>query len=227
MKKFEEVRLGILTDYHQVIDDQKKLLENPSLNERQKNSCRWKITESQHRIENIDEVTLINIGDNVNNLIETIKKGFQENLRMYYFQFDAFMEKCCLGNDDEKVSHYPSRYSYAKKLGITKEDLQCLKATHPFKGDFGDELRQRVNFVMGTKIPTVKEMNKIEKQYNNIDAITDEKTADQVYVDYQEMCRDAGLLKNDLGYFLLADNVQYQEAKSRLLENSKKRTRSR
>ena len=220
MRTFEEAKSKVMSSLMRNMERYKKELEDQRLNEGVKAAAKKNLLFTQHEIENIDELTLIEIGAAVNYLIEKIKMYYRNNGNngtMYFQQFDSFMEEFCLKN-------VPGRdlvCIQADLLGLSKEDLQCLKDTVPINANFGDELRQKVNFAMGTKIPTSEEMLMLQTEFNNtqrLDINVSEEIKDQALVDYMEMRRNAGMDKRlmPVDSPFLADNPKYQAAKDRL-----------
>ncbi len=220
MKTFEEVKVDLLAANVASIELAKAMLEVDDYSNEVRKIAKMTMKNCQKIIENIDEATIITIGFNVNNLIEEIRDGYSMNEYDYYTQFDKFMDKYIFGEKDETGNLKEGAFSciYVDKLGITKEDLQCLRNNLPTNKDFGDELRYRVNLMMGTKIPTTDEITRIESEYFK----ADDRTVDQALVNYLEMQRDAGWLKVGKRFEFLSDNEEYQIAKNRTLGRTRR-----
>lgn len=201
MKTFEDVKKYIMSVELSTISDYQKDLDKPvgssSADKAMHTLFQKKVQEAQHKIDNIDEVTTIEIGRQVNSLINLLTD---------------YILRTRAGNltsvDDREIRFMLDRYCLF--LGITKEDLQCYKRADSGT-DFGDAFRQRVNTIMGTNIPMAGVVEKAYREYEN----ANEENKDQAYVTWKELQRDSGQLDG-----LLSDDQCYQEAKSRIHERS-------
>ena len=214
MKTFDEVKADIVSFNSKLISQYQEKIVQSGVSDFDKNVANKVIQTAQNNIDNIDEVTTIKIGSEVNSLIKYIQYGYSREGSEYHNQFDKFMEKWVLGEYDREGNKKPgpAAVDYVYSLGITGEDLQCLKGTIPIKREFGDELRQRVNAVMGTKIPMSGVEENALKEWENA---TDE-TKEQAFVTLKEVQRDSGSLRSGNTFYTLANNQMYQEAKSHI-----------
>lgn len=165
------------------------------------------IQDTKNNLDNLDEVTTIEIGSGVNYLIKRIQRAYGKDQAAYHNNFESFMKEFIFDSVFVPESIF--------MLGITMEDLQCLKDTLPTERSFGDKLRQRVNDVMKTTIPMAMEEEEAIKEFENA---TDENK-DQAFVKMRETQRDSGSLKlfEHLSILnTLANDQAYQEAKNRV-----------
>lgn len=201
MKTFEDVKKYIMSVELRTISDYQKDLDKPvgssSTDKAMHTLWQKQVQEAQHKIDNIDEVTTIEIGRQVNSfinlLIDSTLRSRAGNLT------DA---------EDFKIRFMLNRYVLF--LGITKEDVQRCKRPYT-QTIFEDAFRQRVNTIMGTNIPMAGVVEKAYREYEN----ANEENKDQAYVTWKELQRDSGQLDG-----LLSDDQCYQEAKSRIHERS-------
>lgn len=220
MKTFEEIKSDITKFNMRLLTEYQEKLNQPGISEFDQIVANKVVTNAQRNLDNIDEVTTINIGSEVNGLIKQIQYAFSKDGSDYFNQFDKFMEKWVLGEYDKNGNKKPgpAATGYVQSLGITSEDLQCLKGSVPIKYDFGDVLRQRANTVIGTNIPMASVEEKAEHE---LEAATEENKA-QAYVKWMEIQRDSGSLRNGNSYNVLATNQTYQEAKAMLNKDKEK-----
>ena len=201
MKTFEDVKKYIMSVELSTISDDQEFLDKP-VGSSKADKAMYKlfqkeVQEAQHKIDNIDEVTTIEIGRQVNSFINLLTD---------------YILRTRAGNltdaENFKIRFMLDRYCLF--LGITKEDLQCYKRADSGTS-FGDAFRQRVNTIMGTNIPKAGVVEKAYREYEN----ANEENKDQAYVTWKELQRDSGQLDG-----LLSDDQCYQEAKSRIHERS-------
>ena len=165
------------------------------------------IQDAINNLDNLDEVTTIEIGSGVNHLIDRIQCAYGKEQAAYHNNFELFMKEFIFDSVFVPESIF--------MLGITMEDLQCLKDTLPTERNYGDELRQRVNAVMKTTIPMAMEEEEAIREYEN----ADDENKDQAFVKMRETQRDSGSLKlfEHLSILnTLANDQEYQEAKNRV-----------
>lgn len=217
MRTFEEVKTLIFKEGLRCKEiHQSKLLE-PGITKEERNAREKWLDSIESVFENIDEAATIEIGYSTNKIIHAIKEQCQIDSNYYFSKFDDFCEFHIIGSiksDDNR------RCGLAKDeceiLGITLSDLQILKGINPNTVGFGDNLREKVNLLMGTSIPMDAEFNKIKNECQ-INSEDNDKTLASKRVLLSEFQRDAGLLKSGhFGYNLLANDLMYQEAKEKI-----------
>lgn len=185
-------------------------------------------------INNIDEVARIEIGALTASLIEAIKTAIRYHRDDYEKDFNRFCFDYIgvFGVDNNK----PKGPLYAdvecRLLGISIDDLSCLKNSNPEDESFGDKLRELINLNMGTNIP----MAGVEEQANRDYLLAldsgDPARIDKEFVALREIQRDSGTLRiKPVGapngdsryctYYVLAKDEVYQRSKNALTQNTK------
>ena len=193
-------------------------LEKGGLMDYEKRAKQMVIESSKIYIDNIDEVTIIEIGSVTNSLIEAIKKAYQYHLVEYWQNFEKFMEKYIIGlTPDGKLkagSFFGQSQCYELGVGL-KELSICFKGKNPMTAETGDLFRKLINTNYGTNIPLTGVEEAALKEYESVAFGTDTDKKDQAFICLKEIQRDAGALKNGGDYYILATNQNYQEAKAR------------
>lgn len=214
MKTFDEVKLDMSKFSTRLLTEYQGKLNQPGISEFEQTVANKVVASLQSNLDNIDEVTTIKIGSEVNSLIKYIQYAYSREGSDYHNQFEKFMERWVLGEYDRDGNKKPgpAAVDYVYSLGITGEDLQCLKGTIPIEKEFGDVLRQRVNAVMGTNIPMAGVEETALREYQN----ASEENKAQAFVTLKEVQRDSGSLRNGNSYYPLANNQAYQEAKANI-----------
>lgn len=217
MRTFEEIKE---TEKYTCIRTMQKAmqeLEKGGLKKFEEEANKQVIQNCQSKIENIDEVTTIEIGAVTNSLIESMQTAYSYHLTDYWSDFEKFIDKYVLGlTPDGKLKDGPYfAKSQCYDLGVGINELLCFKGKDPMSGKTGDLFRQIINTNYGTNIP----MSGIEEQalqdYNAVAFGDDEIAKAKAFVHLREIQRDSGSLRNGLGnYHLLANDQAYQDAKA-------------
>ena len=216
MRTFEEVKEILANEGYRLRNVHQSELLKPGLREREiENAYKRRLVDIEKILQNLDEVATIEIGDSVNKIIEQIKEKCKINYSDYLNNFHEFCGFHIMGTIKRDDNRFGARAkSECECLGITLDDLQCLKGQNPVTDfNFGDQLRERVNYAMGTSIPMASELTTIEKEcsFNSMD---DEITRANKVVRLMEAKRDAGLLKEGhFSYNQLVYNEYYQNNK--------------
>lgn len=218
MKTFDGVKNSIIFYNSDMIAKAQKELSQPGLKKHEIAADNIIISNAQSNLNNIEEVTTIEIGYLVNSLLKHIRDSYRKDINNYFSDFEKFMEKWVVGEYDKDGKRtYTVVSNLVRGLGITSEDLQCLKDSLPNEETFGDVFRQRVNSAMGTNIPMAGVEESARREWDAVQTNASEEDKERAYVAFKEIQRDAGSLKHDsLVYFVLANNQAYQEAKEHI-----------
>ena len=103
--------------------------------------------------------------------------------------------------------------SAAESLGITIEDLQCIKGLNPMDPEVINLFKTMVNEKLGTNIPMSGVLEQAQQEYESI-PVGDKEASAAAFVRLRELQRDEGDFHNS-GYLsskLLATDPDYQEA---------------
>lgn len=219
MKTFEEKKEGILQSKKALIHRCSQELKNKGLKDFEKKALNMVIRDSQIYLDNIDEVTTINIGATTNSVINSIQTAYKHHLVDYWQDFKSFADKYIVGMTEDgnfkRGSFFAQHECYSLGIGI-KELATCFEGRDPMKAEAGNLFRQLINANYGTNIP----MEGVEQQaLNDYGAVafgSDPVAKDKAFVHLKEVQRDAGSLQNGGDYYLLVTNNEYQEAKTRL-----------
>ena len=107
MKTFEEIKSDITKFNIRLLTEYQEKLNQPGISEFDQIVANKVVTNAQRNLDNIDEVTTINIGSEVNGLIKQIQYAFSKDGSDYFNQFDKFMEKWVLGEYDKNGNKKP------------------------------------------------------------------------------------------------------------------------
>lgn len=216
MKTFEERKEEIKANQERIMQQAMEKIKNGNLNDWDEGVEKNIIIERQRNIENIDEVTTIDIGAETNSLIEQIKTQYEMHLVDYYQDFERFINEYIFGlNPDGKPKDRATSGKFlCMSLGVGANELLCFKGKNPMKGETGDLFKQTVNHIYGTNIPMSDIENQAHQAYKEAAYSGDELEKAQAFMHLREIQRDAGKLKNGGSYHLLAYDQLYQEAKA-------------
>jgi len=190
-------------------------LEHGGLSDLEANAAHKTIRNCQSNIENIDEVTAIEIGAETNSLINAIQAAYKIYLTEYWQDFEGFINNYVAGvtPDGERKSGAFYGQFQCMELGVGVNDLLCFKGRDPMHDEAGDLFRQVINANYGTNIP----MSGIEQQalqnYRAVAFGDDEMAKAQALMQLREIQRDSGTLRNGVIYYTLATDQSYQQAK--------------
>ena len=218
MRTYEEVKTGILNSKYSLMSRCQDAIDG-GLNEFDERINRRVIQACQTYIENIDEVTTINIGATTNSLIRTIQKAYHHHLTDYWENFEKFASENIVGTIENGIERRARFNSTGEclKLGIGVGELSsCFKGKDPMNPETGDLFRNLINSNYGTNIPMAGVQKQALKDYEAVSFGTDQHAKDKAFVTLKEAQRDAGSLQNGGDYYLLATNQEYQAAKARL-----------
>lgn len=186
-------------------------------------------------INNIDEVARIEIGALTTSLIEAIKTAIRYHRDDYEKDFNRFCFDY-IGVFGVDNNNKPKGPLYAdvecRLLGISIDDLSCLKNSNPEDESFGDNLRELININMGTNIPMAGVEEQANREYNEAKDGGNQDEIAKAFVSLREIQRDSGTLRiksvgapNGDGryctYYVLANDEDYQSAKNALSQNTK------
>lgn len=217
MRTFEEIKETEKNTLMRLMQKSMQELEKGGLKDFEEQAAKQTIQESQRNIENIDELTTIEIGAVTNSLIKAIQTAYSFHSTDYWSDFERFIDKYVSGltpEGNQKNGPYFAQ-SECYELGVGINELLCFKGKDPMSGETGDLFRQIINTNYGTNIP----MSGIEQQalqdFNAVAFGDDEIAKAKAFVHLREVQRDSGKLRNGLGsYHLLATDQDYQDAKA-------------
>lgn len=216
MRTFEELQEIIKANKISTLQRAKQALDKGDLEYFEKQTTNKIIQNCQSNIENIEEVTTIEIGAETNSLIKAIQDAYKIHLEEYWQDFERFAEEYVTGltPDGKRKDGAYFGQSQCLELGIGIDELSCFKGHDPMKGETGDLFKQVINTNYGTNIP----MNGVEQQaledYRTVAFGDDKTTKAQAFIHLREIQRDSGSLRNGVIYYTLATDKKYQEAKA-------------
>lgn len=213
MRTYDEVQKRMKDQFLTLMQRYMKELENGGLADTEATKRTIKAVRSY--LENIDEVTAIEIGAQTNSLIEEIRKEYLLNPDYYYQNFEGFIDDIIgLTKDGKPKPGAGHSQEPCLLLGVGINELQLFKGESPIGNKSADLFKQIINANYGTNIPTSSVEQQALQDYEAIPS-RDEIPKAQAYVHLSEIRRDAGKLKNGGTYNLLANNKAYQEAKAK------------
>lgn len=220
MKTFDEIKNKIIKNRLNLIKEfQVKLIDPKNENDEiVKNTAKNFIQYNKNDLNHIDEVTTLFIARSVNNLVRDVQFGFYQDMDKYFNNFDIFVDNWVIFTPPKPnvEQSFPNHYSISfYDLGMTKDDLECLRGTNPDNIGFGDKLRQKVNDFYGINIPMDGELEKAKRKLSEI-TDTDSIEYAQAFVNLKEVQRDTGEFYNTQGAVIMSNIPQYQEAKARI-----------
>lgn len=219
MRSFEEVKEMTKSSTMTIMARNKNRLTQGKLEDWKKTVLEKSIQDCENYIENIDEVTIMEIGAATRDLIEAIRSAYNIYLTEYYQNFERFMNEHVMGL---KADGSPKEggLSYFGQipcwtLGININDLMCFKGHNPMSVETADMFKKTVNANFGTHIPMAIEMQQAMDDYINSSHMDNNVmvSSPKALVHLRELQRDAGTLKNGGSYHLLATDLEYQTAK--------------
>ena len=213
MRTFEEFKSSILRAKHNLMSRCQYEIKAGRLDDDEERVRRMVIRNRQLYIDNIDEVTTINIGATTNSLIRTIQKAYQQHSTDYLENFERFATEYIVGIIDngeiKRQSQFVNSSGNCNKLGIGVDELAtCFKGKSPMDNESGDFFRQLINLNYGTNIPMAGVQEQLLKDWKTsvyYESGSDQKTKDTAFVKLREAQRESGLLQNGGDYYLLAN----------------------
>lgn len=220
MRTFKEVKEAMIKDRINTISHNERELENDNLMNYQKDELREKIKKCRTELDNIDEVTTIEIGAATNSLIETIQRVSQIcSFTGHLKDFDEFIKTYILGitSDGRRRGGVYLGLDSCLILGININDLSCFKEFDSVRDSrAGDRFREYVNTNCGTNIPMSGVLKKALDDYEEaVDGNYDEFVIAKALMHLKETQRDSGNLKLGEKYYILATDLEYQAAKAK------------
>ncbi len=214
MRTFEAIQENLRANKTYIMHSAMSKLSKGGLKEWEEKAQNMIVEECQRNLENIGEVTTIEIGANTNAIIESVQKAYQLHTIDYWKNFEKFITDYVSGlsSEGKPVNGIYFSQSECLELGVSLNDLLCFKGKNPMNEEVGDLFRQEVNVSYGTNIP----MSSVEKQalqdYEAVAFGDDEVAKAKAYMHLKEVQRDAGKLKNGGIYYTLANDLEYQKA---------------
>lgn len=216
MRTFEELQEIIKTNKTNTMQRVMQKLANGGLTDFEEKASNMVIQDCQSSIENIGEVTTIEIGAETNSLIKAIQTAYQFHLTDYWQNFERFVNEYVTGlTPDGKLkngSYFGQNQCFT--LGVGINELICFKGRNPMDYETGDLFRQIINANYGTHIPMNGVEQKALRDYEAVAFGDDEIAKAEAFMHLKEVQRDSGALKNGGTYYTLATNQSYQEAKT-------------
>ena len=180
--------------------------------------CKDTVISCQNEINNLDECATIEIGYSANEIINAIQSVYEFNPDEYASDFEGAIDRNIFGKGDSKNGNVIVHYGKHEcdTLGIDTSDLLCFKGKNPMDDEVCDHFRSIVNENYGTNIPMSGVVAEAEKHYDDVKSSGDEVSTAKAFVQFKELQRDAGVLKNDNdGMFILLGTIkEYQDAKA-------------
>lgn len=216
MRTFEEIQEMIKSHKTELIQRNMQKLAKGGLMDFEERAAKELIQKCQSYIENIEEVTTIEIGVETNSLITAIQNAYKIHLFDYWHNFEKFIDEYVTGltsnGNLKNGTYFGQRQCYT--LGVGIKELMCFKGHDPMSSETCDLFRQIVNANYGTNIP----MSGVEQQalqdFESVAFKDDEMAEAQALIHLKEVQRDSGTLRNGGTYYILATDQNYQDAKA-------------
>lgn len=216
MRTFDEIKEIMKENRLSIMQRAMEDIKNNNLKDFEKTALNMTIQKCQSNIENIEEVTTIEIGAETNSLIKAIQTAYQLHLNKYWDNFENFMDGYIIGLTPEGKPKYGTYFGQEQcyQLGISINELLCFKGRNPMSSETEDLFRKIVNTNYGTNIPMSGVEQKALQDYDTVAFGHDEIAKAQAFMHLKEIQRDSGKLKNGGLYYTLATNKDYQNAKA-------------
>ena len=214
MKKFEDVKQSVILHIEDVINEQNQELAKKDLPDLERRISEGILQDCQGLLENIDECTVIEIGNRTNKLIKGLQTAYKDHQNDYFKRFEYFLDEYVVGLDSDGNAKY-GRHTATEEcycLGIGVDDLLLFKGKDPFDSEVCDQFKKLINANFGTNIPMADVEEQVRKEFK--ETIGTEEH-DKAFVHLREVERDSGELMHWGLYYPLALDDEYQEAKSR------------
>ena len=218
MRTFDDIQYMIETDKARLMERSRKELEAGGLQDYKEHANTMIIRDCQDYLDNIDEVTTIDIGATTNDLIRAIQTGYKLHQTYYWQNFKRFATEYIVGLTPEGnfINGPYLAQIECYKLGIGVQELAAyFEGRNPFDDKTGDGFRNFVNTNLGTNIPMAGTVEKAREDWEAVAFGDDLDAKDRAFCTLKEQQRDNGDLKNGGIYYLLATNQTYQVAKAR------------
>ena len=219
MRTYDDVKKGLLLEKKSLMNRCIQALEKGGVKDFEVVALNSVIGDCQEYIDNIDEVTTIEIGGTTNSIISGIQSAYKLYLNDYWQNFEKFADEYIIGLTPEgnfkNGSFFAQSQCYQLGIGIS-ELASCFKGKDPMSNEAADDLKKLVNYSYGTNIPMAGVEQQALQEYQSVAFSFDQAAKDKAFVNLKEVQRDAGSLKNGGTFYLLATNQDYQEAKARL-----------
>ena len=216
MRTFEEIQERMIASRNSIMQRAMQDLEKGGLKDWEERAAYITIQECQSNIENIGEVTTIEIGAETNSLIKAIQTAYRFHLTDYWQNFERFIDNYVSGltPDGERRNGAYFGQSQCLELGVGINELLCFKGRDPMNSETGDLFRQIVNANCGTNIPMSGVEQQALQEYESVAFGDDEIAKAQALIHLKEVQRDSGTLRNGGTYYTLATDQNYQDAKA-------------
>ncbi len=182
--------------------------------------CEGGIKILQNQLDNLDEITIIEIGKCTNRIIEVIQQAYLKNMWQYTNgSFEEFIHRHVTPIKDDgdiSIRDRLARFE-CERIGIGLKDLLFFKGKDPTKEETVNQFLQIINEDYGVNIPMVG----VEKQAQNelLNSIgKNEVESIENYLRARELARDSG----SCGIPLEMD-AYYQEMKRKRIGKSKQK----
>ncbi len=157
------------------------------------------VQKMQSYLDNIDEVTIIRIGNDVNRIIEQFQNTIKTNPLNIYNNFYSTVQSWYMYSPIVLELH---------ELDLKLSDFECFRTMNYTEAV--NKFIELMNVNFGTNIPLP---GAVDEALNEYYEKTDEHEKAQAFMRLRELQRDSGLLEHAGDFTLLNNDKAYQQAK--------------
>lgn len=157
------------------------------------------VQKMQSYLDNIDEVTIIRIGNDVNRIIEQFQNTIKTNPLNIYNNFYSTVQSWYMYSPIVLELH---------ELDLKLSDFECFRTMNYTEAV--NKFIELMNVNFGTNIPLP---GAVDEALNEYYEKTDEQEKAQAFMRLRELQRDSGLLEHAGDFTLLNNDKAYQQAK--------------
>lgn len=217
MRTYEEVKGNIIKNERRTIQYQNSRLNDAEASDFDKEIATSVIKECQLYIDNVDEVTIIDIGADVNSLVKAIQQYYGLHISEYYGNFEYFMRSYIMGlASPEPRDGYLALAGESEclDLGISFEDLKIFEGKSPFDDEVVNAFIEHVNRNFNTEVPRIGVYEEARKRYNDVAFSEDERTRAEALIALREVQKNGGYLRTGGEYYIEAKDEDLKDAKA-------------
>lgn len=217
MKTFDEIKESVIKESYRRLKASTEWFESkesPTPEEQKAYDDRK--AEVARDIQFVDDAATFEIGRCTNRIIEGLKDTCNVDGNAYFNNYEKIISDVLFKTNAAEEILPPQYYARIKSecdfLGITPNDLMCLKGMNPNNADLENTLKSMVNQSMGTTIPMAEEVETAKEEYSEaIDSMDEVETAKKL-IKYAELLHNSGSKYKYLGI-----NKEYLNAKEQVV----------
>ena len=198
MRAFDDIKKEIETSRIEELKKFYKQKEDLNKRESDRDTATRYIEYIENELEHLNLITHMKIAHDVNKLINDIKN---EMLK------------------DQKIS-LEILEEARESLDIPIEEIEKLTNENPYNKNFGDKLRQRVNYFYSTSMPMAEDLKQIERNFYEM-GLKDNYERDIAYINFVEARMASGDLYSAVFIDEFLPHSLYMQTKQRVLSQTK------